>query len=110
MKASPSDVSFSSSLSLCLLSQGGKKSGTAVGQVGQGRECWERTIRAGVGQLQFMINEVPVRAHAVKNLSRQLTKPSELDLQELEECVLTRIDGFIIGMKAQLQDTHAQNS
>ena len=33
--------------------------------------------RAGVGKLQFMINEELETAHAVKNLSRQLAKPSE---------------------------------
>ena len=108
---------------------------------------------------QFMINEVPEIAYAVKNLSRQLAKPSESDMQELKQCVrytlghsdewldltvqdkshkqdematievftdadwagdtksmkstssvFTRIDGFIIGMNSQLQDTHAQSS
>ena len=106
-----------------------------------------------------MINEVPEIAYAVKNLSTQLAKPSELDMQDLKQCVrhtlghsdewlfltvqdkprktdevatievhtdatwagdaksmkstlsvFTRIDGFIIGMNAQLQDTHAQSS
>ena len=115
--------------------------------------------RAGVGQLQFMIKEVPEVAHAVKNLLRQLAKPSELDMQDLQQCVrytlghgdewvyltvqdksrkteevatiefytdadwpgdaksmkstssmVTRIDGFIFGMNAQLQDTHTQCS
>ena len=42
---------------------------------------------AGVGKLQFMINEVPERACAVKNLSRQLGGPSELDMQDLKQCV-----------------------
>ena len=95
----------------------------------------------------------------MKNLSRQLAGPSELDVQDLKQCVrytsghsdewlfltvqdkprktdevatievytdgdwagdaeslkstssvFTRIDGFIIGMNAQLQDTHAQSS
>ena len=141
---------------------GRKKSGPTVGQVGQD----QRTLgasdhsrnRAGVGKLQLMINEVPEIAHAVKNLSRQLAKTSELDMQDLQQCVrytlghseewlfltvqdiprktdevatievytdadwagdaksmkstssvFTRIDGFIIGMNAQLQDTHAQS-
>ena len=43
--------------------------------------------RAGVGKLQFMINEVLEIANAVKNLSRQLSKPSELDMQDLKQCV-----------------------
>ena len=113
--------------------------------------------RAGVGQLQFMIGEVPEKACAVKNLSRQLAKSSELDMQYLKQCVrytlgdsdewffltvqdksrktdevakievytdadwagdarsmkptssvFTRIDGFIIRMNAQLQDTRAE--
>ena len=34
-----------------------------------------------------MINEVPEIAYAVKNLSRQLAKPSESDMQELKQCV-----------------------
>ena len=42
--------------------------------------------RAGVGKLQYMINEVPEIAYAVKNLSRQLAKPSESDMQELKQC------------------------
>ena len=110
--------------------------------------------RAGVGKLQFMINEVPETAYAVKNLSRQWAGPSELDMQDLKQCVrytqkpfltvqdkrrkpdevaiievftdahwagdtksmkstssvFTRIDGFTIGVNAQLQDTHAQSS
>ena len=41
--------------------------------------------RAGVGKLQFMINEVPEIAHAVKNLSRQPAKPSVLDMQDLKQ-------------------------
>ena len=106
-----------------------------------------------------MINEVPEMAYAVKNLSRQLAGPSELDMQNLKQCVrytlghsdewlflavqdkrrkpdevamievftdadcagdtksmistssvFTRIDGFTIGVNAQLQDTHAQSS
>ena len=106
-----------------------------------------------------MINEVPEIAYAVKNLSRQLAGPSELDMQDLKQCVrytlghsdewlfltmqdkrrkpaevamievfadadwagdtnstkstssvFTRIDGFTIGVNAQLQDTHAQSS
>ena len=43
--------------------------------------------RAGVGKLQFMIIEVPEIAHAAKNLSRHLAKPSELDMQDLKQCV-----------------------
>ena len=95
----------------------------------------------------------------MKNLSRQLAGPSELDMQDLKQCVrytlvhsgewliltvqdkprktnevatievftdadwagdtksmkstssvFTRIDGFTIGVFAQLQDTHAQSS
>ena len=106
-----------------------------------------------------MINEVPEKAYAVKYLSRQLAGPSELDMQDLKQCVrftlgdsderlfltvqdkhrktdevatievftdadragdtesmkstssvFMRINGFIIGMNAQLQDTHAQSS
>ena len=34
-----------------------------------------------------MINEVPETAHAVKNLSRQLAGPSELDMQDLKQCL-----------------------
>ena len=34
-----------------------------------------------------MINEVPKMAYAVKNLSRQLAGPSELDMQDLKQCV-----------------------
>ena len=34
-----------------------------------------------------MINEVPEIAYAVKNLSRQLAGPSELDVQDLKHCV-----------------------
>ena len=34
-----------------------------------------------------MINELPEIAHAVKNKSRQLTKPRELDMQDLKQCV-----------------------
>ena len=106
-----------------------------------------------------MIIEVPEIAYAVKKLSRQLAGPSELDMQDLKQCVrytlghsdewlfltaqdkprktdevatievftdadwagdtksmkstssvFTRIDGFNIGVNAQLQDTHAQSS
>ena len=42
---------------------------------------------AGDGKLQFMINEVPEIAYAVKKLSRQLAKPSELDMKDLKHCV-----------------------
>ena len=34
-----------------------------------------------------MINEVPEIAYAVKNLSRQLAGPLELDMQDLKQCV-----------------------
>ena len=106
-----------------------------------------------------MSNEVQEEAYAVKKMSRQLAGPSELDMQDLKQCVrytlghgdewlvltvqdkprktdevatievftdagwagdtksmkstssvFTSIDGFIIGMNAQLQDTHAQSS
>ena len=65
---------------------GCKKAGPTVGHVGQKQRMlgasdhWRH--RAGVGQLQFMITEVPEIAHAVKNLSRQLAKPSESDMQD----------------------------
>ena len=54
--------------------------------------------RAGLGKLQFMINEVPEIAYAVKNLSRQLAGPSELDMQDLKQCVrhtLGHSDGWL---------------
>ena len=142
---------------------GRKKSGPTVGQVGHDQRTLgandHSRYRAGVGKLQFMINEVPEIAYAVKNLSRQLAGPSELGMQELKQCVrytlghsdewlfltvqdkplktdevatievftdadwagdtkstnstssvITRIDGFTIGVNAQLQDTHAQSS
>ena len=142
---------------------GRKKSGPTVGQVGQDQRTLgandHSRYRAGVGKLQFMINEVPDTAYTVKNLSRQLAEPSELDMQDLKQCVqytlghsgewlfltvqdeprktnevatievftdadwagdtksmqstssvFTRIDGFTIGVNAQLQDTHAQSS
>ena len=58
---------------------GRKKAGPTVGQVGQeqrNRGASEHSrYSAGVGKLQFMINEVPDIAYAVKNLSRQLAKP-----------------------------------
>ena len=140
-----------------------KKSGPTVGQIGQDQRTLgvddHSRYQAGVGKLHFMINEVPEIANAVKNLSRQLAGPSELDMQDLKQCVrytlghsdewlfltvqdkprkpdevatieafadadwigdtrstkstssvFTRIDGFTIGMNAQLQDTHAQSS
>ena len=142
---------------------GRKRAGPTVGRVGQEQRMLEATnhsrYRAGVGNLLFMINEVPEIAYAVKNLSRQLAKPSHLDMQDLKHCVrytlrhrdewlfltaqdkprktdevamievytdadwagdaksikstssvFTRIDWFLIGMNAQLQDTHAQSS
>ena len=69
---------------------GRKKSGQTVGQVGQDRRTLgasdQSRYRAGVGKLQFMINEVPEIAYAVKNLSKQLAKPSELDIRDLKQC------------------------
>ena len=66
---------------------GRKKSGSTVGQVGEDQRTLgangRSRYRAGVGQLQPMINEVPEIAYAVKNLSRQLAGPSELDMQDL---------------------------
>ena len=71
---------------------GRKRSGPTAGRFGQD----QRTLgandhlryRAGVEKkLQFMINEVPELANAVKNLSRQLAGPSELDMQDLRRCV-----------------------
>ena len=142
---------------------GRKKSGPTVRQVGQDQRTLgandQSRYRAGVGKLQFIINEVPEIAYAVKNLSRQLAGPSELDMQDMKQCVrytlghndewlfltvqdkprkpdkvatielftdadwagdtksmksisavFTRIDGFTIGVNAQLQDTYAQSS
>ena len=43
--------------------------------------------RAGVGKHHFINNEVPEIAYAVKNLLRQVAKPSELDMQDLKHCV-----------------------
>ena len=43
--------------------------------------------RAGVGKMQNMINEVPKIACAVKHLPSQLAKPSQLDMQDLKQCV-----------------------
>ena len=43
--------------------------------------------RDGVGKLQFMTNEVPEIAYAVKILSRHLAGQSELDMQGLKQCV-----------------------
>ena len=48
--------------------------------------------RAGLGKLQFIINEVPEKAYAVKNLSWQLAKPSESDMQDLKQKVFTDAD------------------
>ena len=142
---------------------GRKKSGPTVGQFGQDQRTLgandHSRYRAGVGKLQLIINEVPEIAHAVTKLSRQLAGPSELDMQDLKQCVrytlghrdewlfltaqdkprktnevatmevftdadwagdtnsmkstssvFTKIDGFTIGVNAQLQDTHAQSS
>ena len=65
---------------------GRKKARPTAGQVGQELRMRGATdhsrYRAGVGKLQFMINEVLEIACAVKNLSRQLAKPSELDMQD----------------------------
>ena len=70
---------------------GRKKSGPTVGQVGQDQRILGASdhsrYRAGVGKLQFMINEVPEKAYAAKNLSRQLAGPSEQDMQDLKQCV-----------------------
>ena len=72
------------------LFQGARKLDQQWGELARNTECWERPstakYRAGVGKLQFMINEVPEIAYAVKNLSRQLAKPSESDLHELKQC------------------------
>ena len=142
---------------------GRKRSGPTAGRVGQDQRTLgandHSRYRAGVGKLQLVINEVPEIAYAVKNLSRQLAGPSELDMQDLKQCVrytlghsnnwlfltaqdkrrtpdelamievfndadwagdtksmkstssvFTRIDGFTIGVNAQLQDTRAQSS
>ena len=43
--------------------------------------------RAGVGNLHLVINEVLEIAYAVKKLTRQLAKASELDMQDLKQCV-----------------------
>ena len=63
-------------------------SGTKLAKI---RGHWERTITRDteleLGKLQFMVNEVPEIAYAVKNLSRQLAGPSELGMQELKQCV-----------------------
>ena len=71
--------------------RGPKRTGPTAGQVGQEYRVLgaieHSKYRAGVGKLQFMINEVPEIAYAVKNLSRQLAKPSESDMQELKQCV-----------------------
>ena len=62
-----------------------------MGQVGQDQGTLgandHSRYRAGVGKLLSMINEVPGTAYAVKNLSRQLAGPSELDMQDLKQCV-----------------------
>ena len=51
---------------------GRKKTGPTVGRVGQEHRVLgaieHSKYRAGVGKLQFMINEVPEIAYAVKNL------------------------------------------
>ena len=69
---------------------GRKRSGPTAGRVGQDQRTLgandHSRYRAGVGELQFMINEVPEIAYAVKNLSRQLTGLSELDMQDLKQC------------------------
>ena len=55
------------------------------------RGSWERPNTRGTelerGKLQFIINEVPKTAYAVKNLSRQLAKPSEADMHDLKQCL-----------------------
>ena len=58
-----------------VLSQGAKKVGPTVGQVGQEQTKMAASehlrYRAGVVELQFMMNDVPEIAYAVKKLSRQ---------------------------------------
>ena len=70
---------------------GRQRSGPTAGRVGQDQRTLgandHSKYRAGVGKLQLMINEVPDVAYAVKNLSRQLARPSELDMQDLKQCV-----------------------
>ena len=67
------------------------RSGPTAGRVDQDQRTLgandHSRYRAGVGKLQFMVNEVPEIAYAVKNLSRQLAEPSELDMQDLKQCV-----------------------
>ena len=61
-----------------------------MGPVGQDQRTMgandHSKYRAGLGKVQFMINEVPEIAYAVKNLSRQLAGPSELDMQDVKQC------------------------
>ena len=68
-----------------------ERCGPTAGRVGQDQRTLgandHSRYRAGVGKLQFMISEVPEIAYAVKNLSRQLAGPSELDMQHLKQCV-----------------------
>ena len=56
--------------------QGARNLDQQWGQVGQDQRTlganYHSGYRAGVGKLQFMINEVPEIANALKNLSRQL--------------------------------------
>ena len=53
-------------------------------KLAKSRKHWDHSRhRGGVGKLQFMINEVPDKANAVKKLSKQLAGPSELDMQDL---------------------------
>ena len=128
---------------------GRKKSGPTARPVGQ----YQRTLgandhsryRAGVVKLQFMINEVPEIAYAVKKVVKATGGTVRAGHARLEtvctvlfltvqdrvatievftdadwagdtksmkstSSVSTRNDGFIIGMNAQLQDTHAQSS
>ena len=78
---------------------GRKRSGQTAGRVGQDQRTLgandHSRYRAGLGKLQFMVNEVPEIAYAVKNLSRQLAGPSELDMQDLKQrvrCTLGHVD------------------
>ena len=68
-----------------------KKAGPTAGRIGREQRMLGASdhsrYRAGVGKLQFMIKEAPEKADAVENLSRQLTKPSESDMQERQVLV-----------------------
>ena len=72
-------------------SQGGRNLDQQWDKLAKIREHWERTITRDteleLEKLQFMVNDVPETAYAVKNLSRQLAGPSEQDMQDLKQCV-----------------------